>query len=200
MLWLVTGGIGCGKSAFAEELALTLGREGIRLSCPPFPDYSTKDQRKDEGVHSDFSWTFSDADETLAFKLNSINFESNIFRADRRVIVVDSLSGWLRGAFRRLGTDSPEFETRIELVWQEVLAAILSFQGEVVVVTEDMSAAGLSMSSIELTFTYKLANANRMLLEASHTVYRMTAGMATEVKGYRLKRGNLSHENIYPNR
>jgi adenosylcobinamide kinase/adenosylcobinamide-phosphate guanylyltransferase len=197
MLWLVTGGIGCGKSEFADKLALTLGREAIRLSCPSFPDYSAIEQRE-EGVHTDFSWTHSDADETLAYKLNAINLESNIFRADRRVIVIDSLSGWLRRAFRRIQAEIPESEARIEAEWQEVLAAILTYQGQIVVVTEEI-AAGLSVSSRELAFTYKLAAANRVLLESSQTVYRMTAGMATEVKGYRLKRGKLSHENIYPN-
>jgi adenosylcobinamide kinase/adenosylcobinamide-phosphate guanylyltransferase len=198
MLWLVTGGIGCGKSEFAEELALTLGREAIRLTCPSFLNYSTIEERE-VGDHTHFSWTHSDADETLANKLNAINLESNIFRADRRVIVIDSLSGWLRGAFHRIQAEIPESEARIEAVKLEVLAAILSYQGQMIVVTEDI-AAGLSMSSRELAFTYKLAAANRVLLEASHTVYRMTAGMATEVKGYRLKRGKLSHENIYPNR
>lgn len=187
MLWLVTGGIGCGKSEFAEELASSLGREAIRLSCPSFPNYSAIEQLE-EDVQADFSWTHSDADETLAKKLNAINLESNIFRADRRVIVIDSLSGWLRGLFLRIQAEMPESGARIEAEWQEVLTAILSYQGRMVVITEDI-VAGLSMSSRELTFTYKLAEANRILLKASHVVYRMTAGMATEVKGYRLKRG-----------
>ncbi len=199
MLWLVTGGIGCGKSAFADELAQTLGPEGIRLSCPPFPAHATINRQVDEIISQDFSWTFSDADETLAHKLNAINLESNIFRADRRVIVVDSLSGWLRGAFHRLEPDAPGAEALIDTAWQDVLEAVFSFQGKMIVVTEEITA-GLSLSSREHGYAYKLAAANRLILEASHTLYRLTAGMATEVKGYRLKRGGLSRENIYPNR
>jgi adenosylcobinamide kinase/adenosylcobinamide-phosphate guanylyltransferase len=187
MLWLITGGIGCGKSEFAADLALSLGREAIRLSCPSFPNYSALEQREEED-HANFSWTHSDADEALANKLNAINLESNIFRADRRVIVIDSLSGWLRGLFLRIHTETPESEAQIEAEWQEVLKSILCYHGQMVVITEDI-AAGLSTSSRELAFMYKLAAANRLLLKASHTIYRMTAGMATEVKGYRLIRG-----------
>lgn len=199
MLWLVTGGIGSGKSAFADELAYAVGREGIRLSCPPFPKRYAPDRQVNEGIHAPFPWTNSDADETLAHKLNAINLESNIFRADRRVLVVDSLSGWLRGVFHRIEEDLPDADARIDAAWQEVLAAILSFEGKIIVVTEDISA-GLSMSLREQAYAYRIASANRMLLEASTILYRMTAGMATEVKGYRLKREDLANENIYSDR
>ncbi|BBI32194.1 bifunctional adenosylcobinamide kinase/adenosylcobinamide-phosphate guanylyltransferase [Cohnella abietis] len=199
MLWLITGGIGCGKSEFAHELALTVGREGIRLSCPPFPEGRTRTKHRDVDNEPHFPWTYTDADETLANKLNAINMESNIFRADRRVIVMDSLSGWLRGLYEQIQEDTPEADNRIDRAWQEVLAAILSFEGKMIVITEEISA-GLSMSLREQGYAYRLAAANRRLLEASTTLYRMTAGMATEVKGYRLKRGTLVDENIYTDR
>ena len=99
MLWLVIGGIACGKSAFADELALAVGREGIRLSCPSFPGGEAAIP-----VLSDspgFYRTRSEADETLPGKIEAINMESNFFRAERRVVVVDSLSGWLRASFAR---------------------------------------------------------------------------------------------------
>jgi adenosylcobinamide kinase/adenosylcobinamide-phosphate guanylyltransferase len=199
MLWLITGGVGCGKSAFAEELALTVGREGIRLSCPPFPQQLPRGRPFESESHPEFSWTISDADETLADKLNAINLESNIFRADRRVLVIDSLSGWLRATFHRVPGDIPDAEARIDAKWQAVLTAILSFQGKMIVITEDTSA-GLSLSLQEQLYLYKLAEANRILFEASCILYRMTAGMATEVKGYRVKRRNLADENIYKDR
>lgn len=203
MLWLVTGGIGSGKSAFADELAYVVGREGIRLSCPPFPERLIEAVIKgtDIGsdIRSDFTWTRSDADETLAKKLTAINLDSNFYRADRRVVVIDSLSGWLRGVYRRIETDLPEAEEQVEAEWREALEAILAFQGRVIVVTEELSA-GLSMSVREQGYAYRLANANRKLMEFSEIVYRMTAGMATELKGYRLKRGSKTDENLYPDR
>ncbi|QJD87565.1 bifunctional adenosylcobinamide kinase/adenosylcobinamide-phosphate guanylyltransferase [Cohnella herbarum] len=207
MLWLITGGIGSGKSAFADELAYVVGREGIRLSCPPFPEMlieaaikgTDMDTEMGSDIRPDFPWTRSDADETLAKKLNAINLDSNFYRADRRVVVIDSLSGWLRGVYRRIEAQLPEAEERIEAEWREALEAILAFQGRVIVVTEELSA-GLSMNVREQGYAYRLANANRKLMESSEIVYRMTAGMATELKGYRLKRGSKTDENLYPDR
>jgi adenosyl cobinamide kinase/adenosyl cobinamide phosphate guanylyltransferase len=112
---------------------------------------------------------------------------------------VDGLSGWLRGLYRRVEAGAPNAEDRIDSEWQAVLASILSFEGKVIVVTEEV-LSGLSMSSREKEYAYRLAAANRVLLDASAILYRMSAGMATEIKGYRLKRGLARDENLYSNR
>ncbi|WP_372633233.1 hypothetical protein [Cohnella sp.] len=223
MLWLVIGGIGCGKSAFADELALAVGREGIRLSCPSFP--LGEPPIPGETGESRFYKTRSEADETLPGKINAINLESNFFRAERRVVVVDSLSGWLRASVARstgqgteingvgfqaeqttevdgaeLGRGTEIDGAGLEAVrWRETLDAILAFEGRIIVVTEE-PAAGLNPSPGELEYARRLAEANRELLQASRSVYRMTAGMAVELKGYRLKERSSRNENIHADR
>ncbi|TVX98322.1 bifunctional adenosylcobinamide kinase/adenosylcobinamide-phosphate guanylyltransferase [Cohnella terricola] len=188
MLWVVTGAIGSGKSDFAVELALSAGSEGIRLSCPPFPfPNSTDHSRAAKERDGKFLWTSSEADESLAHKLHAINMESNIFRAERRVIVVDSLSGWLRLMYNPKADRGTDMEKWVDARWRETLEAICSFEGKIIIVTEEPSA-GLDMPPIERDFVYRLAAANRKLMASGATFYRMTAGMATEVKGYRLKR------------
>jgi adenosylcobinamide kinase/adenosylcobinamide-phosphate guanylyltransferase len=201
MLWMIIGGVGSGKSAFAEELALTLGREGIRLVCPPFPGTNPNgmEYSADRNPADRFSWTESDADVTLPSKLNAINLESNIFRAERRVIVIDSLSGWLRNLYGRFPDDLGEAEWLIGEALRQVLSAIISFEGKIIVVTEE-TFAPLTLGVRERSYCYKLAEANRSLFEVSGALYRLTAGMATEVKGYRVKRRITPNENIYPNR
>lgn len=199
MLWLVTGGVCSGKSAFAKELAHTVGREGIRLSCPSFPEWNADGRQDVMDDRIDFTWNHSEADKSLAYKLNAINLESNIFRADRRVLVVDSLSGWLRGLIHREALDDGGWEDHVGNAWEEVLQAILSFQGKMIVVTEDVTA-GYTMNRKEREYTYRLATANRQFMEASTSLYRMTAGIASELKGYRLQRGNIKDENIYSDR
>lgn len=199
MLWLITGGVGSGKSAFAEELAFTLGREGIKLGCSSFPALSRKVPTNRNELCADFNWTYLDADEALADKLTAINLESNVFRADRRVLVIDSLSGLLRRIIQSAAEESPDDELHIDAIWQEMLSSILSFQGKMIIVTEE-TAAGFSLNLREQWYIYKLAVSNRVLSEASRIQYRLTAGVATEVKGYRVKRGSLIDENIYPDR
>lgn len=191
MLWLITGGVGCGKSAFAEELAFTHGREGIKLSCPPFPALNRLDNSESSKLQVDFNWTYSDAGSNLADKLKAINMESNVFRADRRVLVIDSLSGVLRRVIQDTPSDSSDAEVYIDVIWNELLSSILTFQGKIIVVTEETSA-GFSLDLREQWYTYKLAAVNRVLSEASSNQYRLTAGVATEIRGYRVKRGSLS--------
>jgi adenosylcobinamide kinase/adenosylcobinamide-phosphate guanylyltransferase len=199
MLWLITGGIGSGKSAFADDLALTLGHEGIKLYCPPFPQlnpHHSHDSQKDRAA---FTWIVIDADENLADKLNAINLESNIFRADRRVLVIDSLSGLLRRIILEAASDDPDVVVRIEALWQNVMTAIIAYEGKMIVVTEEISA-GLTFSPLEQWYGYRLAEASRLLSEESRIHYRLIAGVASEVKGYRVKRRHIRDENIYPDR
>ncbi|KIL35984.1 hypothetical protein SD71_11660 [Cohnella kolymensis] len=79
MLWLISGGIASGKSAFAEELALSVGREAICLSCPALPEAQIYDRERQHPHEADFCWTDTDADDTLAAKIKFINVQSNFF-------------------------------------------------------------------------------------------------------------------------
>lgn len=187
MLWLVTGGVAGGKSAFAAELARRLGKEGIRLYCPPFPDQGigSGERAPEKHADGDFLWTSSDADGALARKIRMIDTESNFFRAERRVLVLDSLSGWLRGLYRRaepIGLDG-----ELETAWMETLEALRIFEGKIIVVTEE-PLAGLALDERTMEYAYRLAGANRLLAESAVAVYRLTFGTATELKGYRVER------------
>ncbi|XID93252.1 bifunctional adenosylcobinamide kinase/adenosylcobinamide-phosphate guanylyltransferase [Paenibacillaceae bacterium WGS1546] len=188
MLWLVTGGIAGGKSAFAAELARRLGKEGIRLYCPPFPERGVvSGDAAPKEPDGDFLWTSSDADGALARKIHRINTDSNFFRAERRVLVLDSLSGWLRGLYRRAEQDGHGQGETLDGLWRETLEALLSFEGKVIVVTEE-PLAGLALDERTMEYAYRLAEANRLLAETAVAVYRLTFGTATEVKGYRVER------------
>jgi len=188
MLWMITGEAGSGKSAFADELAASLGREGVRLGCPPFPGVGQIWSRQGIGGEPRFSWAYSDADAALAAKIDAANLESNLLRAERRILVVDSLSGWLRERFLdEASAGRPEERANAEAALNGVLDALLAFEGKAIVVTEE-TRVGLFPSDRELDYVYLLAAAGRRLAEAGARVYRMTAGIASEAKGYRLPR------------
>jgi len=194
VLWLITGALGSGKSAFAHELAASLGREGVLLGCPPFPDGGNAESGPPKSRNERFAWSYSRADASLPAKIDAVNLESNLFRSERRILVLDSLSGWLRGLFE---TEAHAARSPEEAC-SETVSALLGFEGKAIVVTEE-AAAGLAIGARERQYAYLLAAANRSLLEASACAYRMTAGMATEVKGYRLKRGAAEDEDLYAN-
>ncbi|WP_276354698.1 bifunctional adenosylcobinamide kinase/adenosylcobinamide-phosphate guanylyltransferase [Cohnella caldifontis] len=189
MLLLILGGVGSGKSAYAAQWAQSLGREAIRLSCPAFPGEGSPPPRTEaEPGPTGFVWKEWTADETLDAVITRINLESNLFRADRRVLVVDSLSGWLRAALRRdriagarPGTPGDGDDTPL----RRVVQAILAYQGKRIVVSEE-PYAGLADDPWERRYAGELAEAVRRLAGESHAVYRLTAGFASELKGRRV--------------
>ncbi|GIO13915.1 hypothetical protein J19TS2_34700 [Cohnella xylanilytica] len=227
MLWLVTGGVGSGKSAFAERWAAAHGREAIKLACPAWPNGNGRFE--DEIAVSEenakaANWTTAPADHGLAERLRRINLRSNPFRASSRVVVVDSLSGWLRREveetrklFPRAEAPSPPRRGRrrkpveteevflrraalLEKALGEVVEELLSFDGSRIVVTEE-AAAGLADDPWERWYVRQLAYANRRLGEASDGIHRLSFGIATEIKGTMIReRGTNRDENLYPNR
>ncbi|CAI6046175.1 bifunctional adenosylcobinamide kinase/adenosylcobinamide-phosphate guanylyltransferase [Cohnella sp. JJ-181] len=204
MLLLVTGGTGSGKSAYARRLAESLGREAIAFTCPAWPPRRTgesagsglspSDDRLRRGPAADargtasgrrgFSWTHVPADGDCAQALHRVNLDSNPYRAERRTLVLDSLSGWLR---HRVLERSPDDGTMEETAAAagELLTALLEFEGILIVVTEE-AAAGLVFDPRERTYIRLLAESNQRLAAASHTIYRLSYGMAETVRGERL--------------
>lgn len=203
MLWIITGSIGSGKSQFARRLAESVGKDGILIDCAAFPSPAgvrgKPATRATARSGSAFQWLHAEADVSLAAKLRSVNRESNPFVADRHVLVVDSLSGWLRKAIgdaRTQGVTIEEAQASVADALAEVADELLAYQGKLIVVAEE-PAAGLGIEEWELWYAYRLAGAIRELSERSRAVYRLTAGIATEVRGYRVKREDYQDENLY---
>ncbi|RUS45511.1 bifunctional adenosylcobinamide kinase/adenosylcobinamide-phosphate guanylyltransferase [Cohnella sp. AR92] len=228
MLGMVTGGVGCGKSAYAERWAASLGREAILLSCPawPYENHKASEADKRSSIRPSAvqaAWQEWEADESLSDRLDQINLRSNPFRADHRVIVLDSLSGWLRrsilearkeaymappeepprrGRRKRLPETEEVFALRAGKVardFQAVVDALLRFHGRRIVVTEQ-PALGLADDPWERWYARELAAANLRLAERCTEMRMIVSGTAMEIKSARTKRGNHDDENLYPNR
>ncbi|MDI4644640.1 bifunctional adenosylcobinamide kinase/adenosylcobinamide-phosphate guanylyltransferase [Cohnella hashimotonis] len=201
MLLLVTGGTGSGKSAYARQLAESLGREAIGFNCPAWPQIDANpagkagavsntlaadafaDVKHASGRHG-FAWTELPADGSCAQTLTRVNLDSNPYRAERRALVLDSLSGWLR---HRVLEDRPGEgeEERVSAEAGKLLGALLAFEGVVIVVTEE-ATAGLASEPRERAFIKLLAESNRRLAAASHTIYRLSFGIAEAIRGERI--------------
>ncbi|MDG0790403.1 bifunctional adenosylcobinamide kinase/adenosylcobinamide-phosphate guanylyltransferase [Cohnella ginsengisoli] len=201
MLLLVTGGTGSGKSAYARLLAESLGREAIGFTCPAWPVLGVCES-DDTGAASvepaasafagakhapgrrGFAWTQLPADGACAQALTRVNLDSNPYRAERRALVLDSLSGWLR--HRVLEARAGEGDERQAAAEAgKLLGALLEFEGVVIVVTEE-AAAGLVADPRERTYIKLLAESNRRLAAASHTIYRLSFGIAEAIRGERI--------------
>ncbi|WP_440118074.1 bifunctional adenosylcobinamide kinase/adenosylcobinamide-phosphate guanylyltransferase [Paenibacillus sp. QZ-Y1] len=175
MLITVTGGIGSGKTRFALDYAARISREGIYLSTgdhdpviPELPSAHYRAIQAGNGQH-------------LTEILHQINRESNLFLADQRIVIVDSLTAWMSAGFRASDDlDHQRSETQL------LLDALLSYQGKLLVITNEMHGS-LYPSEKERIFAARMASVNRALQTHSEKMYMLVSGLAIDLKGQEMR-------------
>ncbi|MGC5771001.1 bifunctional adenosylcobinamide kinase/adenosylcobinamide-phosphate guanylyltransferase [Paenibacillus pabuli] len=175
MLITVTGGIGSGKTRFALSYAAGISREGIYLSTgdhdpviPELPSAHYRAIQAGNGQH-------------LTEVLHQINRESNLFLADQRIVIVDSLTAWMAAGFR--ASDDLDHQ-RLET--QQLLDALLSYQGKLLVITNEMQGS-LYPSEEERIFAARMASINRALQKYSEQMYILVSGLAVDLKAQQIR-------------
>lgn len=177
----VTGHTGSGKTTFLLGYAMSLGREGIILTAGV--DQAVLKEQLPE--RNGFTWKVIETDIELPAILDRINRESNIFRADRRVIVIKSISGYLAACHRILaarGTGIAAYEERMDEYRSELEKAIISFQGKVCIVSNEPASLTPFMSDMECCYHKQLALFNLHMAEHSHVWYWVSSGRAVELR------------------
>lgn len=176
-----TGHTGSGKTTFLLDYAMSLGREGILLTTGINPEVIMPKLPNRMG----FKWEVVDTTLDLPSILNRINWESNIFRADRRVIVIKDISGYLTACHHSLADETAgieEYEERMNRYRMELEDAIIAFQGKVCVVSNEPSSLTPFMSDRERCFHKQLAAFNLHMAEHSHAWYWLSSGRAVEMR------------------
>lgn len=170
MLITVTGGIGSGKTRFALKYAAGISREGVYLSTgdhdPVIPELPSAHYR---AIHAGNG-------QHLTEVITQINRESNLFLADQRIVIVDSLTSWMATGFRATeDLNHQRAETQL------LLDALLSYQGKLLVITNEMHGT-LHPTEEERIFTARMASVNRMLQTRAEKMYMLVSGLAIDLK------------------
>jgi adenosylcobinamide kinase / adenosylcobinamide-phosphate guanylyltransferase len=170
LLITVTGGMGSGKTRFALKYAAQMSREGVYLSTgdhdsviPELPSAHYRAIQAGNGPK-------------LAEVVNQINRESNLFLADQRMLIVDSLTSWMVASFRE-ATDLDQ--QRVET--QRLLDALLSYQGKILIITNEMNGS-LHPSEEERIFVARMASVNRILQSNAKQMFMLVSGLAIDLK------------------
>lgn len=186
----ITGGHGSGKTSFALSYAAGFGREGLYLSTLHI---SLPDGMPDS---SRCRWQHLQAGEELPGLLHRINEESNLFRAERRVVVVDSITSYLAGVHAQLWKKRPEGDNEeYDAIYiEEIVAArkrlqeaLFAFQGKLFLITNDPPAYTPFTDPKEQSYIIEHAALNRDLARRSHQWFRLEAGMPEEVSARRFR-------------
>lgn len=176
-----TGHTGSGKTTFLLGYAMSLGREGIVLTAGVDPASMMSMLPNRNG----FKWEVVETNSELPAILDRINRASNIFRADRRVIVIKDVSGYLAACHHLLSDATArieEYEERMIDYRSKLENAIVSFQGKICIVSNEPASLTPFMSERERCFHKQLAAFNLHMAEQSHVWYWVSSGRAVELR------------------
>lgn len=189
MIILVTGGARSGKSTFAERYSHSLGDEGIYVATAEAWDEEMKDRVQRHQVRRDesgFRWRTVEEPLRLPERLESIDFEYNVYRNGRTVVLVDCLTLWLSNMLLQREQQDDAEQRCMERVG--VLAGVLRrFQGDIVLVTNEVGYGVVPPTPLGRRFRDICGRMNQEIAIVSEQVFLVTAGIPVELKSRQFK-------------
>lgn len=184
----VTGSTGSGKTSFAMHYAATFGREGFYMTTrrTPLPD--------ELPAPPHFTWQTIDTECALPEVLHRINKQSNMYRADRRVLVIDSVTSYLHGAHEQIveemdnKQDLAEYAARLTAARMELQEALFIFQGKLFIITNEPPGYTPFTNPLEVEYIVQHAALNRELVKRSTQWFRMTSGIPEDISAKRKRK------------
>ncbi|MCM3783307.1 bifunctional adenosylcobinamide kinase/adenosylcobinamide-phosphate guanylyltransferase [Neobacillus mesonae] len=174
MLIMVTGGVSSGKTRFALSYASRLARDGIYVTANDFAE--SPDKMK---APARLRTIHMSSEHSLPDLLDHINRESNLFAAERRIVIIDSLTAWLEGEMRECWNTQDRMRLRDKVDYMKEVVS--SYQGIILIVTNEMHGS-FHPSEEEKLFVSWMAEMNRLIASRSDQVFLLTSGIATEIR------------------
>lgn len=184
----VTGSTGSGKTSFALHYAATFGHEGFYMTTQ---GTSPPDELP---APPHFTWQTIDTEYALPEVLHRINEQSNMFRADRRVLVIDSVTSYLCGVHKKimddLGNkqDHTAYTARLTAARMELQEALFIFQGKLFIITNEPPGYTPFTNQLEVEYIVQHAALNRELVKRSSQWFRMTSGIPEDISAKRKRK------------
>lgn len=176
---MVTGGVSSGKTQFALSYASTLAREGIFITkeeAKPLPE-TLKAPSKLRKIHMSSHQSLPDI-------LDHINKESNLYLADRRIVIIDSLTSWMLSEMKNCWNSADQL--RLQAKIEQLKEVIFSYQGILLIITNEMQGV-FHPSQDEERFITSMAECNRLIALKSDYVFLLSSGIATEISKNRIR-------------
>jgi len=174
---LVTGGVRSGKSAFAEELASSLGESVLYVATGVNTD---KEMEARISLHRERRPSHWGCIETPYDLANDRKVYENY-----RVILLDCISTWITNQMMILAEEELGTEQATKNIVQKVedwLATMRTYQGQLIIVTSEVGLGGVALSSLGRWFQDVQGTINQLLASCAEEVYMVVSGIPWKIK------------------
>lgn len=181
---LITGGARSGKSTFAEEMAVKLGRRVLYIATSiPF-DSEMKDRVKKHRQQRPADWSTLEAYRDLDALIAENMGDAGVVLLDCITIMVSNLMLEQGMDWESIGTDA--INTAEDLVKAEVeklLKAAEAHEAVFVIVTNELGMGVVPPYKLGRAVRDIAGRANQMIAKAADEVYMCISGIPVKIKG-----------------
>ncbi|MCE3264536.1 MAG: bifunctional adenosylcobinamide kinase/adenosylcobinamide-phosphate guanylyltransferase [Pseudoduganella sp.] len=178
---LVFGGARSGKSAYAEQLAASSGKEVIYIATAAAGDAEMAARIAQHRAHRPAHWTTVEQPLALADALAA-------WRAPQRLVLVDCLTLWLSNLMFSDGARYPDvgniaLPARFHAERAALLAELAVERGDVLLVSNEVGMGIVPWGAVSRSYADEAGRLNQSVAAACDRVAFIAAGLPLMLKG-----------------
>lgn len=164
---LVTGGQRCGKSEYAEKLALQLSDHPVYMATAHAYDDEFRERIKRHRLRRGLQWT--NIEEEIALSAHDVT---------DRVVLVDCVTLWATNFFFANGEDADAALSALKSEFDR----LINCEAQFIFVTNEIGLGGVSENAMRRHFTDLLGWTNQYIASKADEVTLMVAGIPLKIK------------------
>lgn len=165
---LVVGGIRSGKSKWAEKLALS-DRQVVYIATAQVWDEEMARRVNEHKIRRPSHWQTVEEPQKIACILNELN-QWDV----QPTVLIDCLTLWV--------TNLLLSEMNLEKEFADLVQTIKTYQGKVILVSNEVGLGGIASNQLTRTFGDALGTLHQLLGEICNKVYFVWCGIAIDIK------------------
>jgi len=178
---LITGGARSGKSRFAQELALKLGKPVLFVATAEAGDEEMRHRIEEHQKNRPSDWSTLEVTTHVGSQISQ-----NIGRA--QVVIVDCITLLVNNIFSQYGDqasqpiDASIIEPELMAEISELVGCINHTNASFIMVTNEVGMGLVPANQVGRLYRDLLGKANQMLAEVADEIYLMVAGLPVPIK------------------
>jgi len=175
---LITGGARSGKSRFAQELALKLGKPVLFVATAVAGDEEMRHRIEEHQKNRPSDWSTLEVTTYVGSRISQ-----QIGRA--QVVIVDCITLLVNNIFGQYSDQPPDaslIEPKLTAEIGELIECINHTNASFIMVTNEVGTGLVPANQVGRLYRDLLGKANQMLAQSADEVYLMVAGLPVLIK------------------